>query len=170
MKIFLKAIIGGALLLGSGVCAMADTIWTLDDVFFNNGNSATGWFITDPTSTMIESFSITVAGPDSADAFTAAIMPDTYLANTPPEIGIANSDWSEYVDLYLASSLTSAGGTIDLTGGYDCPGCGVLKVDGDFRPRVIGSAVTPEPSTVPFLGAGLALVALAGFRRKSLAR
>ncbi|MGP0072189.1 MAG: PEP-CTERM sorting domain-containing protein [Bryobacteraceae bacterium] len=165
MKILLKAMIGGALLLGSGVCAMADTLWTLDDVFFNNGNEATGWFITDPTSTIIESFDITVSGADSADAFTAANMPDTYLANTPPEIGIANSDWSEYVDVYLASPLTSAGGTIDLTGGYDCPGCGVLNVDSDFRPRVIGSAVTPEPSTVPFLGAGLALLALAARRK-----
>jgi hypothetical protein len=165
MNIFLKAMIGVALLLGSGVCAMADTIWTLDDVYFSNGNEATGWFITDPTSTMIESFSITVGGADSADAFTAAIMPDTYLANTPPEIGIANSDWSKYVDVYLASPLTSAGGTIDLTGGYDCPGCGVLRDDSDFRPRVIGTAETPEPSTVPFLGAGLALVILAARRK-----
>src|SRR3984957_18241031 len=106
MKTFSKITIGLGLLLGSGVCAMADTIWTLNDVYFSNGNQATGWFSTDPTSTTIDGFSIQVTGPDTADAFTAAIMPDTYLANTPPEIGIANSDWSEYVDFYLASSLT----------------------------------------------------------------
>jgi hypothetical protein len=158
MKTFSKAMIGLGLLMGSGVCAMADTMWTLDDVFFSNGNQATGWFTTDPTSTMIESFSIQITGPDAADAFTAAIMPDTYLANTPPEIGIANSDWSKYVDLYLASSLTSAGGPIALTGGYDCPGCGVLRVNADFRPKVIGTEVTPEPSSIPFLGAGVILM------------
>jgi hypothetical protein len=165
LKILSKVIIGAALLLGSVVCSMADTMWTLDDVFFTNGNEATGWFITDPTSTHIESFSIQVTGSDSADAFTAAIMPDTYLANTPPEIGIANSDWSEYVDLYLASSLTSAGGTIDLTGGYDCPGCGVLRDDSDFRPRVIGSAVSPEPSTIPALGAAVILMGMIARRK-----
>ena len=51
MKIFSKLTIGLGLLLGSGVCAMADTIWTLNDVYFSNGNQATGWFSTDPTST-----------------------------------------------------------------------------------------------------------------------
>ncbi len=155
MNIFFKATIGLGLLIGSGVCATADTIWTLNDVFFNNGNEATGWFTTDPTSTIIEDFSIVVSGSDSADAFTAAIMPSTYLANTPPEIGIANADWSEYVDLYLASSLTSAGGTINLTGGYDCPGCGTLIVNSDRRPSVSGVVETPEPSAIPFLAAGL---------------
>jgi hypothetical protein len=92
-------------------------------------------------------------------------MPDTYLANTPSEIGIANSDWSEYVDLYLASPLTSAGGKIDLTGGYDCPGCGVLRLNSDFRPAVIGAAVTPEPSSLPFLAAGAILVGMVARRK-----
>jgi len=157
MKIFSKLTIGLGLLLGSGVCAMADTIWTLNDVYFSNGNQATGWFSTDPTSTTIDDFSIQVTGPDTADAFTAAIMPDTYLANTPPEIGIANADWSEYVDLYLATPLTSGGGTINLTGGYDCPGCGVLDTT-NYTPSVSGVASTPEPSAIPLMGAGLLLM------------
>src|SRR5579862_5097152 len=159
MKTVSKALITLGLLAGGGVGAMADTIWTLNDIDFNNGNQATGWFSTDPTGTIIDGFSIQVTGPDSADAFTAAIMPSTYLANTPPEIGIANSDWSEYVDLYLASPLTGAGGTIDITGGYDCPGCGTLIVNSDHRPSITGVASTPEPSSIPFLAGGVMVLA-----------
>ena len=165
MKAFSKALIVMGLLAGSGVYAMADTIWTLNDIFFDNGNQASGWFSTDATGSTIDDFSIQVTGPDSADAFTAAIMPSTYLGNTPPEIGIANSDWSEYVDFYLASSLTSAGGTIAVTGGYDCPGCGTLLVNSDHAPSITGVAATPEPSSVPFLGAGVILMGII-MRRK----
>jgi len=165
MKTFSRVVIGLGLAIGSGACAMADTIWTLNNVYFSNGNEATGWFETNPAGSTIDNFSIQVTGPDAAAAFTAANMPESYLANTPPEIGIANSDWSDYVDVYLASSLTSAGGTIDLTGGYDCPGCGVLVVNSDFTPSVTGVAATPEPSTIPLLGAGLAFMGFVVRRR-----
>jgi len=155
MKILKSAMIGLGLLMGSGVCAMADTIWTLNNVFFDNGNQATGWFATDPSTSVIDSFSITVNGPDTADAFTAAQMASAYLPNT---IGIANSDWSKYVDLYLSAPLTSAGGTVNISSGYDCPGCGTLLINADHTPSVTGIASTPEPASIPFLGAGVVLM------------
>ena len=162
MKTFSKVMIGMGLLLGSGAYAMADIVWTFDDVHFSNGNELTGSFTTDNSVDTIESFSIDITGPDSSDAFTAAQMVNAYLPN---EIGIANGYFSEYVDFELPTALTSAGGTIDLTQGYDCPGCGVLVVNSDHTPSVTGVVETPEPSTIPFLGAGLALVGMV-VRRK----
>jgi hypothetical protein len=86
-------------------------------------------------------------------------------AYLPNEIGIANVDFSEYVDFELPSALTSSGGKIDLTQGYDCPGCGVLVVNSDRTPSITGVLETPEPATIPFLGAGLALMGMV-VRRK----
>src|SRR5579863_4389719 len=112
MKVFSTVMIALGLFVGSGVCAMADTIWTLNDVDFSNGNTATGYFITNPTVTAIDGFSIQVTGPATAADFTATVMVNAYL---PSEIGIANPGFTEYVDLYLASALTNAGGTINIS-------------------------------------------------------
>ena len=160
MKVFSRVIIGLGLLMGSGACAMADIVWTLNDVFLqfpHNGgiNEVTGNFTTDNSVDTIESFSIAVTGPETEGTFTPALMVDAYLPGT---IGIANSDFSKYVDLYLSSPLTSAGGKVDMGSGFDCPGCGTLLVNADHTPSVIGVASTPEPSTIPFLGAGLLLM------------
>jgi hypothetical protein len=171
MKVFSRVMIGLGLLLGSGVCAMADILWTFDDVYFTNGNELTGWFTTDNTVDAVDSFSIDVTGPATEAAFTATQMVNAYLPN---EIGIANADFSEYVDFELPTSLTSLGGTIDLTQGYDCPGCGVLIVNADHTPTVTGVTgvaadfvPTPEPSSIPFLGAGVVLMGLM-MRRKPI--
>jgi len=165
MKAISRTIVLLTVLLIVGCCtARADIKWTLDDVYFTNGNSATGYFITDDAVTTIESFDITVAGGDAAAAFVAAIMVDSYLPN---EIGIANSDWSKYVDLLPTSPLTSAGGIVPLDPGYDCPGCGVLRSDTDFHPTVNGASL-PEPSVLTILASfGLVLGSMVLHRRRS---
>jgi hypothetical protein len=141
------------LLLGLAASASADTLWTLSDVTFDNGNSAVGTFTTDDAVTQILSFSIAITGPASGAAFTAAQMVDAYLPGT---VGIANSDFSKYVDLYLASNLTSAGGFIAFTEGYDCPGCGTLILNADTG--VNGVVVTPEPATGAFMLLGFGMM------------
>jgi hypothetical protein len=165
MRIFSKALIGLGLLLASGACAMADTLWTLNDVYFSDGNQATGWFVTNTAATIVESFSLQVTGPDSATAFTATQMSSAYLPDT---IGFATTGWTEFADLYLAAPLTSAGGTIDIAGGYDCPLCGTLLDNSNYTPSVTGT-VTPEPLTAPFVGVSVAAMAWV-VRRRRLAR
>jgi len=168
MKTILNALLALGLLLGSSINAMADITWTLSDVTFDNGNQAVGTFTTDDAITTFLSFSIDVTGPASAAAFTAAQMTDSYL---PGEIGIANADFSQYVDLSLAAPLTSAGGIVPIAGGFDCPGCGTLLVNADTE--VIGvtgdggiePTAAPEPSAVPFLAGGVILMGMV-LRRK----
>lgn len=167
MKTISRVVIGLGLLLGSGVCAMANIVWTLNDVYlqYPHGggiNEVAGYFVTDNTVDTIENYSIAVTGPETEGTFTATQMVDAYLPGT---IGIANPGFTEYVDLYLASDLTSAGGTVDISSGYDCPGCGVLLVGNGYTPTVTGVAETPEPSTIPFLGAGVLLMGIV-LRRK----
>ncbi|HEX5228266.1 MAG TPA: PEP-CTERM sorting domain-containing protein [Bryobacteraceae bacterium] len=163
MKIFGKALLGVGLLLGTGVCAMADIVWTFNDVVFQQTfwpdttyqNELTGSFTTDDAVTHVESFNLNVTGNLASGLFTPAQMVDSYLPNT---IGIADASFSDYIDLYLNSPLTSAGGTIDIGSGFDCTGCGTLLVNSDHRPTVTGVAATPEPTTLPVLGAGAVLV------------
>lgn len=135
------------LLLGTGISAMADTTWILQDIAFDNGNTATGWFTTTRSTAWwnlgvweIGDFSIEVSGPASSAAFTAATMVDSYLPGT---IGFANSGWTEFVDLYLTSSLATApsgGDSIPVKGGFDCPGCGtVLLPSSGHNPEVVNA-------------------------------
>jgi hypothetical protein len=147
-------------LLGGGISAMADITWTLKDVVFSDGNAATGFFVTDDSATAYEAFSIAVTGPDSNADFVATIAVDSYL---PTQLGFAIPGFSEYVDLDLVTPLTSAGGTVQIGSGWDCPGCAVLLKDADHNPSVNG--VVPEPAAVLLLGT---VVGLLGFtlRRK----
>ncbi len=170
MKIFAKVLIGAGLLLGSGICAMADIVWTLNNVEFQQTfwpdttyqNDLTGYFVTDNAVTTVKSFNFSLTGDLASGLFTPAKMVDSYLPNT---IGIANSDFSDYIDLYLDSPLTSAGGTIDIGSGFDCQGCGTLVVNSDHVPSVTGVASTPEPATLPALGAGAVLLLVFGRRK-----
>jgi hypothetical protein len=73
MKTVSKVLVVLMLLAGSSIFAMAGSIeWTFNDVVFDNGNSVTGFFITDSSITQYLGFSITVAGGDPNGAFTVA--------------------------------------------------------------------------------------------------
>jgi hypothetical protein len=151
----IKLLAAALVFAGFATCASADITWTLSDVTFNNGDAVIGSFITNDAVTMVDSFSVTMTGPAS---FSITQMVDSYLALG--EIGMANSDFSKYVDLY--ANLTSAGGTVPITGGFVCPGCGTLVVNADTE--VIG--VTPEPLRLLLFGIGL--VAIMGIARRKL--
>jgi len=161
------------LLIGSCSWLMADDVkWTLNDVVFSNGNTATGYFVTDYSAPpwapkkpvwSIVSFSINVSGPQSAsaDAFSAAVMASSYL---PGEIGIAASGWSKYVDLYLGSNLTTSGGIIPIDNitagsgyaGYDCGNgaCGTLLLNAAGPGPTLNGDPLPEPSPILLLVVG----------------
>jgi hypothetical protein len=92
-------------------------------------------------------------------------MVNSYL---PKEIGAANGDFSKYMDLYLTSAMTSAGGAITMDQSYDCPGCGVLLLAGSGHdPEVIGKPVS-EPSMLLVLGSSLGI--LGPLLRRAIAR
>jgi hypothetical protein len=155
MKCLAKTMAILVFLIGGCTCAMADTeiTWTLNNVHFSDGDQITGWIETNTSVTSVIAYSIDITGPVSFSVGEIAYLPS--------DIGLAPPGWAEYVDLYLASAMTSAGGTISITGGYDCPGCGTL-ITAD-NPTVTG--VLPEPAVILLLGIGLGSLGI-GLRRK----
>jgi len=177
MRLITKAMIILALLVGTGACAMADEVWTFNNVEFDNShfgaydpNQLTGTFTTNTVGSTwtVTGFSLTITPIDTLgdtpytdDIFTITqVLGSPYL---PGEIGISNADFSKYIDLTPNSPLTPGGGMISLGDGFDCNGCGTLITNLD--PSVTGTA-TPEPSSALLLGCGL--VGLAFFSRKRL--
>jgi hypothetical protein len=153
ISMFVAAVV---VVLGFATCASAQTSWTLNDVYFNNGNMASGSF-TLSASGALTSFSLSVTGTDSAQAFTASVF-DTVLL--PNAVDFGTSGYAKSADLNLASPLTNAGGTISIVqgtfGSNDCGGggaCGTLLIGNGYSPEVIG--VTPEPASLLLFGTGL---------------
>ena len=167
MKTLGKAVIVLGLLIGSSICAMAGPFnggvtWTFNNVNFSNGNTVTGWFVTNYAATQDLGYNIVVSGPAGSQAFTANVFVDAYL---PQTIGFAlNPGFDPYAVLYLvAPGLTGTGGTVFLGPnaygdyGYDCGptgGCGVVVAADD--PYVFG--VVPEPSALLIVGSSLGIL------------
>ncbi len=166
MKSLSKVLVVVCLLVAGSLGAMADTMWTLNDVAFDNGNVATGWFLVNPALNAFDAYSLMVTGPDTAAAFTATIVVDAYLPNT---VGFAGPGFAEFAVLYLSTPLTNAGGIVPIASGFDCPpigGCGTLLLaNSGHNPELIG--VTPEPTSLLLLGSGLGSIAFL-LRRKLL--
>lgn len=142
--------------LGFATCASAQTSWTLTDVTFNDGNTASGTFTLNASLNLV-SFSLSVTGPDTARDFTANVFDTAVL---PTKVGFAlDPGFTPYVDLVLATALTNAGGTIAISSGVDCPGCGTVEPGAEL----IG--ITPEPASMVLFGTGLLVAGLVMRRR-----
>jgi hypothetical protein len=153
---------------GFATFASADTIWHVNATFSYNtlGNTATGTLELDPSLNMV-TWNITVAGTNAAadnvynPGDSISIYPDS------THIDFYDGSTNQYIDLYLQTGVTNAGGTINLLygdGGASsnstivCAGCGTL---------VKGTVSTvPEPSSVYLFGGGAVLAGLRLVRRK----
>ncbi len=142
---------------------MADVQWTLEStaglgVLFNNGNTATGYFVTNEANTAILSFSIAVSGPAADADFIANVAVAYSLPDGTITFGY-DPGFAPYLALFPAFSLPAGGGNDPLTGsdawddgpgGDNCPGCGVVATG---RGAGLVGVNVPEPSATIILGA-----------------
>jgi hypothetical protein len=172
MKMSVKLLAAAFLFAGFAVCASADTTWVVDATFTypsnGNTNTATGTFTLDPSLNIV-TWNIAVAGSNTL-ADNTYTPGDSFLVLTTfdtTHIDFYDVTTNQYINLYLASPVSNAGGTINLLAGDSaadknstvvCNGCGVLD-EGTI-------STTPEPLSLLLFGTGL--VAIMGIARRRL--
>jgi len=158
-------------LLGAASSAQAAVItWTLQDVIFDDGGTASGFFDYDTTLGTAENFHITTTDGYRLAGFDYDTSTSYYYgANLfiPNSLFWAASDLHRYILLGFTGSLSTPG-TMDLASGavtpdygYECDACNPYRAI--MGGSVTGSvAAVPEPASwalmlTGFLGAGAAL-------------
>ena len=151
----------------------ASILWTLTDIVFDDGGTATGSFIYDADTNMFSSVSVTTSG--------GSIDPGNYsdvLFGDATNAGLVGQLLADYtgdrlLQLIFQTPLTNAGGIVDLTFinpafssfEFTCgdSGCFAGTIE---RTMVTGGLIgTPVPATAPLMVSGIG-VWLAWMRRE----
>ncbi len=157
-------------------------LWTLNDVTFNAGGTASGSFRFDADTASYSDIAVTTSGTGDSDT-SFDLVAGTGLGYLQLLDSSAGPDYSGAVTLSLSflAELTNAGGEVGLElnsfsaglAGCANPDCFILTaVAGDqfASGSVISEVITqvPEPATLATLGLGLGLLAFT--RRKKAGR
>lgn len=125
-----------------GIAAAAPVRWTLSNVTFEDGGTASGSFVYDAVANTVDSWSIAVAGGGTstfppltyANGNSAAIYADGF-GNPQPTLLITLNNSQRVLRMTPNAPLTSAGGTVALnlntagnrSGGVECFNCGPAR-------------------------------------------
>jgi len=182
-KFYARALTVLTLLIGFGSCASAGILWTLNATF-SDGLTATGTFTTtggsSSTNPTFVSWNVTFAGGTLAHDFvdSSATSPQGAIFTQIPgfpgtnpaqleELGFGNEPgFDPYVDFYLGSYLTDAGGTMALWGAFSCDGTCYGLAANPQVPNSLSAAAVPEPSAIILLGTFACILGTAFRRRK----
>jgi len=177
-----------ALFSGFAACASADPIyavWTLDATF-TDGMTATGTFATRGGSSSVAptfiSWDITFAHGTLAHDFvdsSSTLPPGAILTQFPPNVswptgtaellGFAHQPgFDPYVDVFLGTVLTNAGGKMTLDGAASCDGTCYSLDPG--KSNTLAGVTVPEPSALIFLGTVVGILGATTFRRRKQVR
>jgi PEP-CTERM motif-containing protein len=141
--------------------------FTLRNVTFSDGGTASGTFVADATTGQVESLDIvTTAGSQlGGTTYTSVTEQPSYFADTPDSFLAQNSN---YITLSFQHALSIAGadpivtalGRFGISESYECTNCGAYRAvtGGEAFGATTG---VPEPISLAIIGTGLLGLGLA---------
>ena len=170
--------LGTALLLLVLFCVptsvFADGItWTLSDVTFGDGGTASGSFVYDAPTNAFSSIDITTTSGSAFGGATYTALSGVFGSSGTGMLVGASGDLTNTDLLFLLfdAALTNSGGTVLLVGvgegTCDNTDCSLSTLDRSITGgELVGTVVTPEASTLSLLSMALAALLLGGAIRK----
>jgi hypothetical protein len=170
----LRTAVVAGLMLGATLPAQAALItWNLDGVTFNDGSTATGSILIDPTAHTSSTFSVsTTAGALSAFTFNNSNSGLYFGGGAGPNNFILlDSGAHRYFNFSFASGLNAAGGTFALNtaSSYECMNCNPFRRVTSGSLTAVAAADVPEPATAALLLPALGMLGWMSRRRKKQA-
>lgn len=161
-------------------CVSADVTWTLNNVTFTDGATATGFFTTDAAFDTLDNWDINVSNSDLGANYHYQVGNSSPFDISSTEVSLASSPFAEFVIVFPSSPMTNAGGPISLVTGFDVPpgsgdcassgACGYLGSNSTASITGTPASAVPEPRFGAVLLMGLAGLAFLGRRKFAAAR
>jgi hypothetical protein len=164
----LSRIILSVAVLTASVASASPLTWTLDGVTYEDGATASGYFVIETTTGDMLSWDITTAagtlGAYHYDSASSSLFGRDMFSANSYVIASNAIDLNPYVNLSFASALTAAGTvnfnhSADFDGSWECDNCATLRF-------LTAGSVTAVPEPAPVALFGIALAAL--FARRKL--
>ncbi len=171
---FAMATMASAFTLGiSSSANAASIVWTLSNVVYDDGATASGTFVTDSTTGLASAVNVSITA-GLLSAFTYDSSNSTIFNNpffTPDSFLALATGTTRYIHFAFANSLAAPGvnplsiGIYPVRSSWDCDNCN------NVRYAVSGfasAAAVPEPASWALMIAGFGLVGAATRRRPSV--
>jgi hypothetical protein len=155
-------------LLSAGMSLAAPVTWTLSNVVFTDGGTATGWFVYETSSNTVTSYSISVSGGN-----TTTFPPRVYQIGIGDNLEAGVFPSQGYIGFFTTGTrlvtlpvlpLPAAGGVVSLNltnpYGAECYNCNPYRQFASGQVTAPGTGTAVVPALSPWALAGLAILLL----------
>lgn len=186
-KMWCAPVLAGLVLLAAAPAQATPLTWTLDNVTFDDGATASGWITYDAADPFSSVFNVSVTAGTVLSAFTfhkdnvnlGDVNDNSYLEapGTGPNGFFlwekTPTTLNRTFNFSFANALTDAGGTEALltTDSYDCTGCIPWRyvTGGSLTTAPVVGTGVPEPATLGLMVPALGMLGWMARRRKQKA-
>jgi hypothetical protein len=173
MNTLCTTVVAGLLMLGASLPSQAIPIsWTLNNVTFGDGATASGSFMFDASTHTSSSYSVSFTGGILSDlVYDAGNSDFSYGGFGANSFIVSSNDGHRYFNFAFTDALTDAGGIVQLlpTDSYECANCSPFRLVVSGEVTAQAASVVPEPASLALVVPTLGMLAFLTRRRKNSA-